>query len=241
MHRLNPDPDVLDRKASLPDSGAMDFSKVALIVIDMQRFFVDAPDGMPNPHAADIIDNINAISAATRDAGGMVIFTQHTFRDDGRFALPDWKKADHPVLSRLAATLREDSPDFAIHSRLDVAPGDHRVTKFQPSAFHPLSYEKEADGLHHLLKRHGIETVIITGTVTNGCCECTARDAWQHHYRVLFVSDANAAATDAEHNASLNGMGGFVAHVVSTREAVDWLSDGREAAVASDARPAPVD
>lgn len=226
MHKLDTNADVLGRKASLPDGAAMDFSKIALIVIDMQRFFIDAPGGMPNVHAADIIANINLLSRATRDAGGMVVFTQHAFRDDGRFALPDWKKGDHPVLARLARDLSVGSPDFALHDRLDVAPGDRRITKFQPSAFHPLSYENEADGLHHLLRQSGIETLIITGTVTNGCCECTARDAWQHHYRVLFVSDANAAATDAEHNASLNGMGGFVAHVVSTAQTADWLSAG---------------
>ena len=231
MHQLNTDSDILGRKASLPAGETVDFSKVALVVIDMQRFFIDAPGGMPNVHAADIIDNINALSAATREAGGMVIFTHHAFRDDGRFALPDWKKSDHPVLARLARDLSAGSPDFEIHSRLDVAPTDHRVTKFQPSAFHPLSYENEADGLHALLRKFGIETVIITGTVTNGCCECTARDAWQHHYRVLFISDANAAATDAEHNASLNGMGGFVAHVVPTRQAADWLSGREEAAL----------
>jgi len=226
MHKLDTNADVLGRKAPLPEAKDADFGRVALIVIDMQRFFIDAPGGMPNSHAADIIDSINVLARATRDAGGMVVFTQHAFRDDGRFALPEWKKGDHPVLARLARDLSVGSPDFALHDRLDIAPGDHRITKFQPSAFHPLSYEHEADGLHYLLRQSGIDTLIITGTVTNGCCECTARDAWQHHYRVLFVSDANAAATDAEHNASLNGMGGFVAHVVTTRQTADWLSAG---------------
>lgn len=241
MHKLDSNPDVLGRKAHLPVSGAMDFSKVALIVIDMQRFFIDAPGGMPNVHAADIIDNINVLSAATRKAGGMVVFTQHAFRDDGRFALPAWKKGDHPVLARLARDLSVGSQDFALHDRLDVTPGDHRITKFQPSAFHPLSFEDEKDGLHHLLRQAGIETLIITGTVTNGCCECTARDAWQHHFRVLFVSDANAAATDAEHNASLNGMGGFVAHIASTEQVADWLlPEGRVAAGTQQRDPAQV-
>ncbi len=77
--------------------------------------------------------------------------------------------------------------------------------------------------LHQLLQDRGIETLIISGTLTNCCCESTARDAMQLNYKVIFVSDANATLTDAEHNATLNNMCALFADVMSTAEVVDAL------------------
>ncbi len=45
--------------------------------------------------------------------------------------------------------------------------------------------------------------MLITGTVTNICCESSARDAMMTNFRVVMVSDGNAAMTQAEHDASL--------------------------------------
>jgi ureidoacrylate peracid hydrolase len=53
------------------------------------------------------------------------------------------------------------------------------------------------------LHEHGLDTVLVTGTVTNVCCESTARDAMMLNFKTIMVTDANAAATDADHNASL--------------------------------------
>ena len=51
--------------------------------------------------------------------------------------------------------------------------------------------------------QRGLDTVLVTGTVTNVCCESTARDAMMLNFKTVMVTDANAAATDADHNASL--------------------------------------
>jgi len=48
--------------------------------------------------------------------------------------------------------------------------------------------------------------LIITGTLTNVCCESSARDAYMLGYKVLFASDATAAVSDAEHNAALTNL-----------------------------------
>jgi len=50
----------------------------------------------------------------------------------------------------------------------------------------------------------------VTGTLTNCCCESTARDAIALDYQVLFASDATAALTDEEHNASLLNLCGYL-------------------------------
>jgi ureidoacrylate peracid hydrolase len=65
--------------------------------------------------------------------------------------------------------------------------------------------------------------VLVTGTVTNVCCESTARDAMMLNYKVFFMSDANACRTDEEHNASLAILMGMFADVRSTDEMIDLL------------------
>jgi ureidoacrylate peracid hydrolase len=92
------------------------------------------------------------------------------------------------------------------------------VSKGRFAAFIPGTCD-----LHQILQERGIDTLIITGTVTNCCCESTARDAMQLNYKVIFVSDGNAALSDAEHNATLNNMCALFADVMSTDEVVSAL------------------
>jgi ureidoacrylate peracid hydrolase len=68
------------------------------------------------------------------------------------------------------------------------------VLKRRFGAFVPGSSD-----LHARLRERGIDTLIISGTVSQVCCEATARDAMMMDYKVFFVTDACATTTDAEH------------------------------------------
>ena len=52
----------------------------------------------------------------------------------------------------------------------------------------------------------GKDTLLIAGTKTNVCCECTARDAMMLDYKVVMLSDCTAALSDDEHRATLENM-----------------------------------
>ena len=54
-----------------------------------------------------------------------------------------------------------------------------------------------------MLRARGIDTLLITGTVTSVCCESTARDAMMLNFKTIMVTDGNAAMTDDDHAASL--------------------------------------
>jgi ureidoacrylate peracid hydrolase len=99
-----------------------------------------------------------------------------------------------------------------------VRKDDLIVDKTRFGAFVPGSSD-----LHDILQARGIDTLIITGTATNVCCESTARDAMQMNYKVIFVADANATLSDAEHNATLNNMVTLFADVMTTEELVGFL------------------
>jgi nicotinamidase-related amidase len=72
------------------------------------------------------------------------------------------------------------------------------VEKTATSAFFPGH-----SPLPELLPARGIDTVLITGTVTNVCCEASARDAATLGFRVVLVADGCAARRDEDHNATL--------------------------------------
>jgi ureidoacrylate peracid hydrolase len=60
--------------------------------------------------------------------------------------------------------------------------------------------------LEKILKERGVDTLLVAGTKTNVCCECTARDAMMLDYKVVMLSDCTAALSDEEHLATLENM-----------------------------------
>ena len=101
---------------------------------------------------------------------------------------------------------------------LDVATSDMVVDKHRFSGFTHGTCE-----LHNLLQTRGIDTLIISGTLTNCCCESTARDAMQHNYRVIMAADANAALSDQEHAATLHILAMVFADLRSSEQLVAML------------------
>jgi nicotinamidase-related amidase len=74
--------------------------------------------------------------------------------------------------------------------------------------------------------RCGIDTVLITGTVANVCCESSARDASTLGYRVVIVADANAARRDQDLNATLHTVYRTFGDVRPTSEVLELIAGG---------------
>lgn len=70
-----------------------------------------------------------------------------------------------------------------------------------------------------------MDTVLITGTVTNVCCESSARDASTLGYRVVMLADANAARRDEDHNATLHTIYRSFGDVRSAREVIELVQE----------------
>ena len=101
---------------------------------------------------------------------------------------------------------------------LDVGAADIVVEKSGVSAFFPGQCTL-SDQLHE----RSVDTVLITGTVANVCCESSARDASGLGYRVIFVADANAAMRDQDLNATLHTIYRSFGDVRTTDEVVGLL------------------
>ena len=203
----------------------IDPRRTAHIIIDMQNGFME--DGAPVevPAARGIVDEINAVSRAVRAAGGLNVFLRYTTPvdwDTGWTVF--WERMGSAAAGHRAAF----TPGAHFHQlwpSLDQADGDLVIDKQRFSGFtHGTS------DLHSTLQARGIDTLLISGTLTNCCCESTARDAMQHNYRVIMVADANAALTDAEHAATLHILAMVFADLHSSQEIVAMLEKARQTA-----------
>jgi ureidoacrylate peracid hydrolase len=219
MHKIDiPDPSTL-KFPPMNHFETLDMAKTALLVVDLQNVFVEEGQPAAGPYAAEIVPNVNRIAEAVRQAGGTVVFTRHTVTDVAPFALAPWQIAEGTPIHAMKAFFEAGCYSHAIYGGLDVKPEDIIVDKYRYSAF-----IHNSSTLHEQLASLGIDTLIVTGTVTNCCCESSARDANMMGYKVVFATDANCALTDADHNAALLSMQMIFADVRSTEEILSLVN-----------------
>ncbi len=199
----------------------LDPRRTALIVVDLQNAFMDDEVGHAVcPMAREIVPNVNRLASVVRAAGGGVFWIKNTF--DQRNAI-EWSNADTMLTpqsrARRIAAMSEGAKGQELWPELDVRPEDEIVRKYRFSAFLPGTSE-----LPYRLRSRGFDTVLITGTVTNVCCESSARDAMMTNFKTVMVSDANAAMTMEEHNASLIAFYAIFGDVMDTDLVIQRLT-----------------
>jgi ureidoacrylate peracid hydrolase len=196
-------------------------ANTAVLVVDMQVGFVQPGEVAENPHARDIVPNINALTARARSAGATIVYLRHTY--DPQTTDRDWPLwLDHfinPAKRQLMKdSFRPGGSGHEVDGSIARQKHDVIVDKTRFSAF-----IQGSSNLHDFLQGRGIDSLIITGTLTNVCCESTARDAMMLNYKVFFASDATAARGDGEHNGALAGLMAMFADVRSTSEILQLL------------------
>lgn len=178
---------------------AVDPARTALVAVDMQNVFLAPNEVFGNPNALEIVPQVNRMAAAMRAAGGSVIWLRQTVSHAAPLAMPEWQyDLSIPEVRRAVETMLAGSRSHALHPQMNVAPDDLVIDKYRYSAF-----LCPAGALQAALVARGIEMLVIAGTLTNVCCEGTARDGNMQGYKVIAVADAMATRTDAEHNAAL--------------------------------------
>jgi len=224
MHETVIDPEVIrrvtERRGGLRVFNSIVSKRTAHIVVDLQNGFMAPGQVAEIGTARDIVPNVNRISDAVRQSGGLVVYIQNTFDE---IAVSTWSTFfDHfcspERRARMIAAFSPGAEGHALWPDLDVLPEDLKVQKRRFGAFAP-----GASDLHAILQARGIDTLIVTGTASQVCCESTARDAMMLNYKVFFVADGNATFTDTEHNATLSAMAHTFCDVVDTDTIISLL------------------
>ena len=211
---------VMQRRGKLHVHDDMDPRKTALIVVDLQNGFM-VPEHTPKPVETSIgtVPNVNKLAAALRETGGKVFWIKNTTNETSLKEWSNWFAMSRPeLLQERVDAFKAGAAAHKIYPGLEVRPEDEIVFKYRFSAF-----VQGSSDLPKRLKDQGFEYVLIVGTVTNVCCESSARDAMMLNYKTIMVSDGNSAHTDGEHTATLAAFYSVFGDVMDTDTAIACL------------------
>jgi ureidoacrylate peracid hydrolase len=215
---------IARRRGRLAVFDRLEGKRTALLVIDMQTAFVAPGAAAEVPAARRIVPTINRLAESVRARGGRVVWVlmQHQPRDARAWSVFFRGFLSPAQSASLIEALRPDRPGSALWRDMDRRDGDWTAIKNRFSAF-----IQGASDLEIRLRAAGIDTVVIAGTVTNVCCESTARDAMMRNFKTILVSDACAARSDEEHKASLASLFWTFADVATADDVAARLEPAR--------------
>ncbi|MFN3937872.1 MAG: cysteine hydrolase family protein [Gemmobacter sp.] len=194
-------------------------ARCALVVIDMQAAFTDARSPLYVPAAITVVPAINRMASRMRAAGGTVAWVRSAFPPSDRDWVAFFEMLNPPAFTApLRAAMQPGQWGHAPTPGLEAVPADLRFDKDRYSAFLP-----GACALPDALRSRGIDTVLIAGTLTEICCESSARDAMMQNFRVVMLSDACATRSDAAHAASLAAIASAFGDVQRVEDAIAYL------------------
>lgn len=182
--------------------------KSALLVIDMQKFFLDPNSPTFACGGLAILPTLKLLIQAFRKSNRPVIYTRHVHHPDGIDAgIMGWWWEGMCI---------EGSPESEIHDYITPFSSEKVIDKHRYSAFYNTDLEIILRGLR-------VEDLVVTGVLTNLCCESTARDAYYRDYRVFFPADSTGSINEEMHLASLLNLAFGFAYVTTTSEILQDL------------------
>jgi isochorismate hydrolase len=178
----------------------IDSRHAALLVIDIQNYF--------HQIVQPILKNLLKVIQFCRREDVPIIFTQHGHTDDpsDSGALGEW----------WGQVILHGTKDWKFLPEMTIEPKDIVLPKKRYSAFYETDLEK-------ILRLKGTQDLIISGVMTNLCCETTARDAFMRDYRVFFLIDGTATGKDDHHLATLKNLGFGFAYLMTCDELIQNL------------------
>lgn len=174
--------------------------RAALLIIEMQNVFLQEI-GIITEYQ---MNNIQNIITAAEKSGIKIIYVRHNDDSELSKTMVDWWNGDK---------IEKNSDGWQIINRFNTN-GKTIIDKNQYSAFFKTD-------LDDVLKKEKIEDVIITGVMTNCCCETAARDAFMHGYRVFFINDATSTINEDLHLATLKNLSFGFAYVQNTQDLIN--------------------
>jgi nicotinamidase-related amidase len=193
----------------------------ALLVIDMYTAFVDPAYPFASAGARECASQIRTLLGAARSRGIPVFHTRGE-RKTRAVERGRWKTA------RVYTPIMERPEAYQIVPELAPLPDEPVIVKAFPSGFvgtNLLSY----------LVWHGVDTVIVTGTVTSGCVRDTVLDAFNHNYRVVVPVEAVCDRGVTSHKVTLFDIHMKYGDVIPLAEVLEYLSRVEHGEVAAPA------
>ncbi len=212
-----------------PAAVTVDLDRTALIIIDMQRDFLE-PGGFGEALGNDVsclaaaVEPCRAILEAGRRCGLLVIHTREGHR-------PDLSDVPPAKMERGAPKLRIGAPGPMGRILVRGEPGHDIIDLLYPVAGEPV-VDKPGKGafyqteLELMLRNRGIENLLVCGVTTEVCVNTTVREANDRGYRCVVLGDCCASYFPSLHEAGLamiKAQGGIFGWVSTSRYAISAL------------------
>ena len=186
---------VIRRQGKLFSHDTIDAARTALVVVDMQNYFVAEGFPLEVPAGSRNRAEHQPAGAALRAAGGTVVWVQTTSAG----ALEHWANHHKHMLTPERSKTRieqldEASQGFALYPKLEPC---QPISASRRSSTAPLSPARPTST--PTCTAAASRACSSPAQLTNVCCKSTARDAMMLDYRVVMVADGNASLTDEEH------------------------------------------
>ncbi|SDU14419.1 cysteine hydrolase [Stappia sp. ES.058] len=194
-------------------------SRTALLIVDLQNDFLHpdgayARGGQTSAEIAAVPERVRPVAEALRKAGGWIVSTQFTLvpgKGGEPFISPHLKQM-RPFLGK-----GDFCPGQWGHRLVDtLQPADLTVEKVAYSAFYMTRME-------WVLRKAGIETLLVCGIVTNGGVASTVRDAHVRDFATAVLSDGCAAFSRETHDRAIGDLS-TVATTLTCAEALGELA-----------------
>ncbi|MFC9896302.1 isochorismatase family protein [Nocardia sp. NPDC127579] len=191
---------------------SLDPSRAALLIHDMQRYFIDAYRADQEPMVSALA-NMRRLRQFCTAAGIPVIYTMQP---------GDQHPSRRGILADFWGTGLENGPQAEVVPELAPAPTDIQVTKWRYSAF-------QRTDLRELLGHYGRDQLIVTGVYAHMGCMLSAAEAFMSDVRPFFALDATADFTREDHLMALNYVARRCGVVATTAELESSLRQVRAA------------
>jgi nicotinamidase-related amidase len=183
--------------------------EAALLVVDMNRPFVEPDRPLAVPSAVAIVPRIAQAVAAFRQARRPVLWLvqgHHSLEHDRGAHLAGW----------WPAMICEGTPDVALPAGLEPLPAEKVILKRRYSGFYQTDLELT-------LRCLGVTQVVIAGVLTNVCPYATAVDAFMRDLDVYYLADGTAAPNRELHVGALRNVAAWCGSVVTVAQVGEWL------------------
>ncbi len=201
---------MLDQAISRPKKLALLPKQSALLMLDMQAYFLQPESHAYVPSAAAIIPGLQNLIAAFSQCSLPIFFTRHINAPENAAMMGTWWRD----------IITDEDPLSAITPQLDSHLGVI-LQKPQYDAFYQTDLEER-------LQRFKITQLVICGVMTHLCCETTARSAFVRGFEVIFPVDGTATYNSAFHLATLTNLAHGFAHLTRVSEILHLLGDSDE-------------
>lgn len=176
--------------------------KAALLILDMQQYFLDPESHAYIPSGEAIVPHLNHLGSYFRQNERPVLATRHANSEQNAGRMGSW----------WSEMLTEDHPLGNLHPALEIEPTEI-VLKAQYDAF----FESDLD---QVLSQAGVEQLVIGGVMAHLCCETTARSAFVRGYEVFFLIDGTATYNEDFHKGTLRNLAHGFAVLTTVKDLV---------------------